>query len=44
MCTVKNEDEGIQICKQILTSQGRGHTAVIYSNNQEMIQRFGCEI
>ena len=42
--TVNDEAEGIQVCKQILNNQGRGHTAVIYTQNQEMIQQFGREI
>lgn len=44
LCTVKNEDQGIQVCKQILANQGRGHTAAIHTNNEKLIQRFGLEI
>jgi len=44
LCAVSNEAEGIQVCKQILDNQGRGHTAVIYTNNQELIKQFGREI
>ena len=28
----------------MLNSQGRGHTAVIYTQNQELMQQFGREI
>ena len=42
--TVNDEAEGLQVCKQILANQGCGHTAVIYTENQELIQQFGREI
>ena len=42
--TVNDEVEGIQVCKQILDNQGRGHTAVIYTKNQELIRQFAQEI
>jgi len=42
--TVNDEAEGIQVCKQILMNQGRGHTAVIYTQNQELVNQFGSEI
>jgi acyl-CoA reductase-like NAD-dependent aldehyde dehydrogenase len=41
---VNDEAEGIQACKQILLNQGRGHTAVIYTQDQELMQQFGREI
>jgi acyl-CoA reductase-like NAD-dependent aldehyde dehydrogenase len=44
LCTVKDETEGIQVCKQILVNQGQGHTAIIYTENQELRQQFGREI
>jgi len=42
--TANDEDDGIELCKQILNSQGRGHTAVIYTQNQEWLDKFGREI
>ena len=42
--TVKDEEEGIRVCKQILNNQGRGHTAVIYIGKVELMRRFGKEI
>jgi len=42
--TVKDELDGIQLCKQLLENQGRGHTAVIYTQNHELMRRFGQEI
>ena len=42
--TVDNEAMGTEICKQILLNQGHGHTAVIYTQNQDWIQQFGREI
>ncbi len=44
LSTVKDEDEGINLCKQILINQGLGHTAVIYTQNRELMKRFGHEI
>jgi len=44
LCVVNDEVEGIQLCKQILINQGRGHTAVIYTQNQELMKQFGLEI
>jgi len=41
---VKNEEEGIQRCKQILNRHGRGHTAVIWTQDQQLMDRFGREI
>ncbi len=44
LSTVNDEADGIQLCKQILDNQGRGHTAVIYTENHELMRRFGQEI
>ena len=44
LSTVKDELEGIQLCQQILINQGRGHTAVIYTQDQELMKQFGREI
>jgi acyl-CoA reductase-like NAD-dependent aldehyde dehydrogenase len=44
LCVVNDEAEGFQVCQQILTNQGRGHTAVIWTQNQELIEQFGLEI
>jgi acetaldehyde dehydrogenase/alcohol dehydrogenase len=42
--TVKDELEGIQVCKQILSNQGRGHTAIIHTQDQNLMQQFGREM
>ena len=39
-----DEAEGVQVCKRILNSQGRGHTAVIWTQDKELIKQFGREI
>lgn len=44
LCSVDNEVKGIEVCKQILLNQGRGHTAVIYTQNKDWMQQFGSEI
>ncbi|MFC2043894.1 aldehyde dehydrogenase family protein [Chloroflexota bacterium] len=41
---VNNEAEGIEVCKRILDGQGRGHTAVIWTKDEELIKQFGSEI
>ncbi len=42
--TVNDEVGGIQLCKQLLDSQGSGHTAVIYTKDRELMSKFGQEI
>ena len=44
LCTVNDETEGLQVCNRILINQGHGHTAVIYTEDHELIQQFGSEI
>ena len=44
LITVKDEDEGITMAKRVLYNQGRGHTAVIYTKNVDLMRRFGREI
>lgn len=44
LSTVSDEKEGLRACKRILNNQGRGHTAVIYTQNPELIEQFGREI
>jgi len=44
LSVVNDELEGIQVCRQILCNQGRGHTAVIYTQDQELMRQFGREI
>ena len=44
LCTASDEAKGLEVCKQILASQGRGHTAVIYTQNEELMKQFGREV
>ena len=44
LTTVNDEAEGIQLCRQILDNQGRGHTAVIYTKSRDLMRQFGLEI
>jgi acyl-CoA reductase-like NAD-dependent aldehyde dehydrogenase len=44
LSTVGDEGEGLQVCRRILDNQGRGHTAVIHTHDQELIDQFGREI
>jgi acyl-CoA reductase-like NAD-dependent aldehyde dehydrogenase len=39
--TVADEEEGLKVCQALLNNIGRGHTAIIHSNNRDLIQQFG---
>ena len=39
--TVKNSSEGFERCKEVLRYNGEGHTAVIHSQNEQIIEKFG---
>ncbi len=39
--TVKNSSEGFERCKEVLKYNGEGHTAVIHSQNEQIIEKFG---
>lgn len=41
---VSSADEGIQVCQQLLHIDGNGHTAIIYSKDEQLIKRFGLEM
>ena len=40
MFTVDGEDEGLRLCRTLLTIAGAGHTAVVHSTNAARIERF----
>ena len=40
----KSVDEALKVCVDVNHSGGLGHTAVIFSNNEEIVQRFGDAI
>jgi acyl-CoA reductase-like NAD-dependent aldehyde dehydrogenase len=42
--TVENEDEGIGLAGRLLAFHGAGHTAVIHSRTQALIDRFALEM
>jgi acyl-CoA reductase-like NAD-dependent aldehyde dehydrogenase len=42
--TVKNEIEGIELCRSILQIEGKGHTAIIHTKNKAVVRRFGLEM
>jgi acetaldehyde dehydrogenase/alcohol dehydrogenase len=42
--SVNDEAEGLEVCKRILANQGSGHTAVIWTQNEELMKQFGREI
>ena len=42
--TVDDEAEGLRLSKRILANQGQGHTAVIHTENQELIRQFALEM
>jgi acyl-CoA reductase-like NAD-dependent aldehyde dehydrogenase len=41
---VANSEEGLDLCQQLLGVDGRGHTAIIYSQDEQLIRRFGTEM
>ncbi len=41
---MNNIDEGMELCKQLLSNQGVGHTAIIHTYKEEAIKRFGLEM
>lgn len=42
--TVNDLEEGINLCTRILMNEGKGHTLVLHSNNDEVIKTFGLRI
>lgn len=44
LLVAKDDADGIALCRSILAIDGSGHTAIIYSHNQAVIDRFGREI
>lgn len=40
----KNSKEAFNICRDVLNFSGRGHTAVIHSENDELIRDFGLKM
>ncbi len=38
---VNNDQQALNLAKQILQSEGSGHTAIIHCNNTQLIQQFG---
>ncbi len=42
--TVDGEEEGFVACQKLLGIDGNGHTAIIYTKNQALIERFGMEM
>jgi acyl-CoA reductase-like NAD-dependent aldehyde dehydrogenase len=42
--TVGGEEEGLGVCKKILSNEGLGHTAIIHTRSPGLIERFGLEI
>jgi acetaldehyde dehydrogenase/alcohol dehydrogenase len=42
--TVDGVAAGLELCKRILNNEGIGHTAVIHTNDPDLVERFGLEI
>jgi acyl-CoA reductase-like NAD-dependent aldehyde dehydrogenase len=42
--TVDGEEEGLALCRQILANEGMGHTAIIHTQDQDLVRRFGLEM
>jgi acyl-CoA reductase-like NAD-dependent aldehyde dehydrogenase len=42
--TIADDDAGIALARDLLEIEGRGHTAVIYTRNQALIERFASSL
>jgi acetaldehyde dehydrogenase / alcohol dehydrogenase len=42
--TVADADEGLRVCRALLEIEGAGHTAIIHTHNDALIQRFAAEM
>ncbi len=42
--TVKDEAEGLEVCKKIIGGEGSGHTAIIHTQSDERAEKFAMEI
>ena len=42
--TVADVDEGLRVCRALLEIDGRGHTAIIHTRNDVLIQRFAAQM
>jgi acetaldehyde dehydrogenase / alcohol dehydrogenase len=42
--SVNNNDDGLDCCQRLLGVDGRGHTAIIYSQDDALIRRFGTKM
>lgn len=42
--TVNDVEEGIKLCTEILMNEGKGHTLVLHSEDNEVIKNFGLRI
>ena len=42
--TVDGREEGLALCKQILTREGGGHTAIIHTQDPHLAERYGLEM
>jgi acyl-CoA reductase-like NAD-dependent aldehyde dehydrogenase len=42
--TVADTGAGLHVCRALLEIDGAGHTAIIYSHNEALIQRFAAEL
>lgn len=41
---VNSIDEGIELCKKLLMNEGKGHSFILHSKNEETIKKFGTSI
>lgn len=42
--TVDNVEEGIKLCTEILMNEGKGHTLVLHTENDNIVREFGLRI
>lgn len=42
--TVENVEHGIKLCTEILMNEGKGHTLVVHSEDENIVRKFGLRI
>jgi len=42
--TVDDEEEGMELCKSIISKEGTGHTAIIHTHDKDRIQAYGMSM
>lgn len=44
MFTANGKQDGLKICREILDNMGAGHTAIIYTEDKELVREFALQM